>query len=634
MKYNIIKVFIFLLVAIFLSKASNVFSKEINAQEINENETSIEKINVDVNSIFLDITNNTGIINIENDFFKINASFTSYYLEDSAVSYNSIILECDNPKIKYMSLDFENQTLKYIVIVDNVHYCSVIEFNRLFCSIDLFDENIQNETIQLSSLRYTDNKEKYIFLEDSTLFSYFCFKTQKNINARNSKSFLEFDLTGDSEEVELAEMLVEYVLEEGVLTTIGLHYGKKYDADNKLSNIYIVDTKNDGSEDIYLSRIKIMEIAYKTLESNPNSSEKMIDIKILKSYEFFIVGDSNSRKVAFVSQGSAAVPLKSIAFNFTTSNYTYISKYKVGYTFEDGDSASAWLTTADFLLGKFTPYYEGVKSLINGIDSIVDRKQEVSFDNKMEEFNIVNGTESMRSIGFKVTDEDVGKGIFNDRHLHQYSFFQIITVSGLPHYNIDSFMEIQIVPFYNAEQVLTYSWDMKIMNDINCNHAPQYEDKCSEIHLKSCNLCGYSYYDEHTNGIYENQTEYMHITKCIYCYHSSLEEHVLRFTITDEYCLNCDFSQKLTVNYISSGDGKTHIRKTKAGSTIENCLGLDNGSGNTFCTKCGQKLKNGFGGGVLMSKSKDDELVMCLEKSSWTICLNKKETDDEADSKR
>lgn len=253
-----------------------------------------------------------------------------------------------------------------------------------------------------------------------------------------------------------------------------------------------------------------------------------------------------------------------------------------------------------------------------------DYDQQVSFDSAVSEFNISSGEENLRQIGFELSNSDVGSGIFNNKYLHNYSFFQDITVSGVPDYYIDLNMRLEIVPLYYQDTTFTYLWEMEIKNNYSCNHTLRYTKQGTTIHAVNCDYCNYSYYESHENS-YVNLNEQGHMAQCNYCNYSSTEEHSIETTSNTQFCLKCDYSEELVVIYISNGDGKTHTKKSIAGSKIENCISLNGGTGVLKCAKCGQEMDKGLGGGLIMSVSKDNSKI--LADKIKTSSFKKKEND-------
>lgn len=314
--------------------------------------------------------------------------------------------------------------------------------------------------------------------------------------------------------------------------------------------------------------------------------------------------------------------MNSISFDLGTTNFTYISKYKIGYISEKDDDVPTYLTTADILLGMFVPYYEAVSSIVENVDNFSDYNQQVTFDNTMKEFNIANGNNNLRQVGFDLSDSDVGTGIFSNEYLHNYSFYQNFQISGLPNYDIDVNMQIKIVPLYYQEEICDFYWDMSIRNNYNCNHSHRYGNYETTLHTVYCDTCGFSFYESH-NFSYENLGENGHLTSCDDCSYSVTENHALRLTSDTEYCSKCDYFCSLQVRYISNGDGKTHTKKTGSTSRIENCIGFGGGPGEIYCAKCGQKLNTSIDG-IIMS-NENDELVLYIEETKIDTSFKKKE---------
>ena len=203
----------------------------------------------------------------------------------------------------------------------------------------------------------------------------------------------------------------------------------------------------------------------------------------------------------------------------------------------------------------------------------------------------ITDEENLKEVGFAVSDYDLGTGIFNDEYLHNYSFYQDATISLVPTYSIYVDMEIEIVPLYNQNITCCYYSTLEISNNYNCNHVITYEDGGGNVHIVSCDLCGYYYYEDHDSYCI-NQGEVGHNLCCAYCDNYLLEPHSLRISNGGNQCINCSYFEQTTISYISNNDGVTHRIQSGTITETDFCFGLVASDGNVYCVMCGQNMSD------------------------------------------
>ena len=271
---------------------------------------------------------------------------------------------------------------------------------------------------------------------------------------------------------------------------------------------------------------------------------------------------------------------------------------------------------ADFILGYLSPFYSFISDVFYVAHTSHEIKQNLLFDNALKTYTVLNGENSLRSIGFNISSADleVNNTVFASNKLSKYSFYQSIEVESIPDYDIETYMEISITPSADSDTPFVYSWGLSLNNYCNCTHEPSYTFCTENVHLKSCDSCRYSYYSSHAY-VFETYNSESHTKLCQYCGYFNSEAHTLRYTEETEYCMICDYQSLLNERYESNNDGRTHKKIKGTSITIENCFGMTNESGNYCCVKCGQKLKNGLGGGMILSTNEENEFSILADPS-------------------
>lgn len=617
MKRRIIKV-------LFLMVTMMIFSNQINsyAQENSMESSSNEKVNIVNNCVILDINDSNGTIKIENDYFSIESNFNSYILDGFAISYNKLILDCEDEKIFYLGLDFENNSLNYIAIIDEIYYYSSINFSDITCLVDLSSENVYNYLIQ-SAINTFDN-DKYELIVDSATSAYVCFNFLRDstfaINSRSAN--VGYSLTGDDDITEgrMNAWIDAGYINSNLFVTEGLHYGQFSSEGDNILRIYIIETEYNDFWKEYFSFVKIWKLIWDVTPQSDKST-KMVDLEFLTEIDIFIRGNESSGEFSTPTSGSSYVPIKSILVNFTTTNLAYINRYKFGYDIGDEIETPAYLSNVDNLLAKAVPYYEAVTTAVNGVintvNNVVDAIEKMNFDNVTSDFSIENGDETTRNIGFELENTDIGNSIFSDQYLHNYSFTQLITVKNLPSYNISNYIYVKIVPLNNQSTNCSYSWNKTLKNNSSCSHQQNYVSSYDNIHIVSCTSCDYSFTECHDKS-YENCGDSGHLVECAKCDYSSTKEHDLIIVTDGNSCSNCSYFVETIKMYVSNRDGMTH--KVLSGGLTKNeaCFGTaEMGGSEIRCIKCNQLL------GTYNSLQNDDseKVVMYVEK----LAITKKE---------
>ena len=254
----------------------------------------------------------------------------------------------------------------------------------------------------------------------------------------------------------------------------------------------------------------------------------------------------------------------------------------------------------------FAPYYKKITSITSMVNNFADYLNQSHFDQQLEGYTFISDEYNLKEVGFLVSDSDLGTGIFNDEYLHNYSFYQDITISKVPNYLININAEIKIVLLDNQDQTLTFKSNIEAKNNYNCTHTLIYDNDNSDIHLVNCNNCLYSYHDCHEK-LYENQENLGHKVCCEYCNLNILEPHNLSIVSGGNRCLDCDFFESTTFSYTSNNDGKSHMLHSGSISKKEICMGIEGTDGNFYCAKCGQNI-NGISFNSIIPYKKDNEI--------------------------
>lgn len=585
---------------------------QVYAQD-NQSEIIKEMIDEEENYVNLIINEDNGCIFIENDVFCMETEFKNFYLKESAICYKTLMLDCDDDSFEFLGLDFKNEVLKYVVNYEGKYYFSRINFTEISCSMDLNVQFVYETLLQSSTISYLSDFETYNNLEEKAYMALGCFGIDEVVEETTDlkSNYYSTESTDDL----YTDFVFEYIISPSLLTTEGLNYGKTSDLNNTESYLYIVDTKYDDFLAGYLSKIKIWKVNHTTYplkdDNETRPSNLVLDVGIENEYDLLVVERNDDREVSYANSGSTFVPLKEMSFNFNITQFAYITK--CGVLFENEEIGSnSFLSEVNLLLGKFVPFYEVVLGLIESADELSDSFNQISFDAMTNKFNFINDDESLRQVGFKLTNTDVGTGIFDDIFLHSLSFKQQMIIFGVPSNTIDAFIQFQVIPLYHPNSIVKYTCKSSVSSNCKCECDFQYTNCYSSVHLMTCSICNCSYYNSHTYSYEIDVVKGGHIASCGLCDYSVYEDHNLRLENNMEYCTKCDYSISLGLRYISNGDGRTHTRISDTGSRVENCVGIINETGNICCTKCGQVLNTGSGG--IIRPNKKEEIAVLLKK--------------------
>ena len=567
-----ISVILIMFLFIYFLVEVNVFGVETQ-EDKNDDYIWIEE-----NVIEIEKNVRTNEIRIKNGVFNINSRFQSYTLSGSAICRNLLLFQCDDERIKHLSIDIEKDIMRFIIEYDAKRYCSKIKISEIIFIND--DKLIKNsyQFIGSEKISCMYDFEKYKNLEESSYIAYICFDDLLNNSEKESYSLRDntYTFTGGSVEAkEIGYEMINEIFDYSLLSTSGLHYGT-VNSNNGIKYIYIVDSSlYIGNK--YISKVKIWEVTFDYVNTIYSSLDVNVDLNIVKLYDAFIEGSATEGKITLAEEGYTYVPMKSISSIMSVDNYSYISKYKIGYTNEEV-SYPSYINGINNLLGRFVPYYQKITSVVNKVNNLMDNENQISFDNYLSEFEFISNEDNLKEIGFLVTNSDVGSGIFNDEYLHNYSFYQDITITEVPNYLIDVNAEIQIVLLYEPNETLVFRSNIKVENNYNCNHTLIYESDNSNVHKVNCNHCMYSYYDEHDLEIITNGNK----------------------------CFDCGYFENTIFSYVSNNDGKSHTLYSGSICKREFCMGAVGEDGYFYCIKCGQNV-NGIGFNSIISHIKDDE---------------------------
>ena len=566
---------------IFLSKVNSLLCLE-NVEQ--------ESINILVDDTYLELSYNTVVI--KSQYYEITTFFSSYSLEKSAISKNLILLQCDNQNVKHLSIDLKERSIKCLISLKNKNYFSEISFDNIEYLRNLDSEIEILKLFKTSDLTYDVDLQKYKILEDSVYIVYAYFKSleyeNNKINEYMPRTYT-YTFTGDtSDEVEDGYEMINEVFLPPLLYTPGLYYDSVSN-DNGLKYIYIVETEQI-SENQYISKVKVWETVFDATNTIYSSSDVNVDLNITKLYDAFIVGNATSGDITFADEGYTYIPIKSILSKMSVSDYAYISKYRISCK-SDEISMPSYFQDISNIIGTFSSIYERVASTIETTNNIIDHANQISFNSYLSQFEFTSDEENLKEVGFAVSDYDLGTGIFNDEYLHNYSFYQDATISLVPTYSIYVDMEIEIVPLYNQNITCCYYSTLEISNNYNCNHVITYEDGEGNVHIVSCDLCGYYYYEDHDSYCI-NQGEVGHNLCCAYCDNYLLEPHSLRISNGGNQCINCSYFEQTTISYISNNDGVTHRIQSGTITETDFCFGLVASDGNVYCVMCGQNMSD------------------------------------------
>ena len=564
MKSKLVAKVCFLLSLLVLPFMVNI---NINAKE--EMDLScIEKVKINENEIHLLINDTSGTISIENDHLMIETSFILYCIEGSAIAYNTVILDCSDDNILYAGLNFNTNTLNYIVIKQNKYYFSSLEFVKINVMIDLFNENIKEELLNANVMSYSKDSNKYLFLEETARSAFVCFSVDhNNISSANSRTAQSgYYLTGNDQNVvnEVSILISSGMLNPDEFVTVGVHNGLIYGNDGRLAYIYVIDTKLDQPWNAYAAGIKMWEVTYNYFSQESNTA---ITINIIPDRDIYIVGNEVSGQVQFPeSDDHTYVPILDIKFDLTTTGLSYVTQYQIRCEYNGDPDTPSVFGYIDNLLVKYCPKYETVSQIIGVADSAISFFNEIEYDNLISSFSIYNGEETARDIGFQFSHDDVNPSFLTVKWLHLYSFHQTILLSNVPNYDITNFLRLQMVPTYHDDLTLSFIWNNTINN--GCVHQQNYSNLDDYVHYARCNQCNKSFTEHHNKQIISSGSNEDHLLNCDNCSYSNIENHQYTHSYTQSGALN-------HIAYCSCGASKTEphtFQPFKNGNRCKFCL--------------------------------------------------------------
>lgn len=561
---------------------------DLKGSEIQRKESK-DYLWIEDNFVQIEVNMDAKKIIVENEKFYINSYFENYKLLCSAICQNLILFQCDEQKVLHLSIDIEKNILRYMIEDNNRIYCSEIKISDIVFSDEEIKNNNLYQFLDIVEISYKHDFEKYKYFEKSAYDAYICFEDlfSKDKEVNNSSKNNTYVFNGkNEEEIEIGYEMINEIFSSSLLSDPGLHYGT-VNNNNGIKYIYIVDTGlYIGNK--YMSKIKVWEISFDYTPMIYSSLDVNVDLDIIKLYDAFIEGSSTEGKITLAEEGYTYVPMKSICSKISVSNYSYISKYKIGYKNEEVTIPS-YINLGNKILGMFAPYYKKITSITNWVDNIADYMNQSHFDEQLKEYSFISSEYNLKEVGFQVLNSDLGVGIFNDEYLYNYSFYQDITISKVPNYLIEVNAEIQIVLLYGENEILNFNSNIDVINNYNCNHLNIYENDNNDVHMVKCNYCLYSYFDSHEKN-YVNQENLGHNICCEFCDYSELEAHDLKVVTNGNKCYKCGYNENTIQSYVSNNDGKTHTIFSGTISKREFCLGMVGDIGDSCCIKCGQIL--------------------------------------------
>lgn len=502
-------------------------------------EQQIEKINVLENEINIQFDNEFGTINIENKFFKISSNFILYTLETFSMANNTVIMECEESNVSYLGLNFNSNSLDYIIVIGNIYYYSSNEFKDTLSTIDFYDTDIREFLLNLNPISNTDGMDMIQRLQQSACSAFACFNFfYDSVKTQSRISNSDYELTGDQSAINDMYFFIESgFFDISKFVTQGVHFGTVYDNEGEISYIYAIDTSLEQPWNVYASSIKLWEISYHTFMTGSNTG---VTINFLPYKEFYIVGYESGGQIQIPDEGDSNFGLMNVAFDFTTSGLSYINKYNITCKNNGNYETPSALSIVDSLLVKFVDEYENVSSAFQTLDSGISYFRQISYDEATSYFYISNGEETLRSIGFELSSSDIQTSVFNQKWLHNYSFYQTMILCDVPNYDIDAFfrIKIDILTTYYDEATLSYFCDLNINNGYICNHPQNFIKLSNEIHTVSCNVCGYSFNEIHSNSYTANGKNF-HLVECSKCNYSHSESHSFIVYQNGNRCKKC-----------------------------------------------------------------------------------------------
>lgn len=582
------KIFIFLLLLVCLSSIAVVGVSS-------KNKTTIQR--VDDDNIKLNIMEKAGVVEIQNSFFNDSVEIDMCYIDESMLAKDLILFYTPDERYLFMGIDILTKTFCYIYKVDDSCFYSQVKLDSISSTLNFNSDQVITNLINKLIASSKENEKYYPRLLGSLKYwvNFFSIEYKKSrISKSNNYSY---NVTGENNNAVLfvnflldsAIILPENLYTEGVVSKVVL------DTLDNLTRLFIMRTEFDELYNEYLTYLKSWNITY---SDNQSKKDKIIEFHIKPEMDLFIKGDKHGGIVHLASSGKSYLPIKSISFKATLSNYQYVNRYNLSYATPDMNhkKETKVFNFLDFIMAKSVPFYEEVKNvyngLISGITDIKDSINDMYFDSIINSFQVKNGDRSIRSIGFNIENGDLNHTFFVDKYLHNYFFYQYIYIAKTPNTISNLFFNIDILPMFDFQKPIKFNINRSTKFIHNCTNKLQHVQQNNEcIHSVECNDCGYSFFEKHAYD-YTMIDSNVHLAKCLSCGVKYNLEHNLYIVAGGNECNDCDYFEKTLQRYISNNDGFTHTVRSGRLIAKEPCFAMITRNRSTGkCVKCGQIIR-------------------------------------------